>query len=112
MITVHLGPHITRPALVALLLLTFPVCISFSQQGQAVTHNRFNDNPNKLQFAIISDLWGGYHEGVFDDAAEKLELMQPQFVMSVGDLIDGKTYDSIVLDNQWSEFNLWVDSLS
>ena len=55
---------------------------------------------------------GGYHEGVFDDAAEKLELMQPQFVMSVGDLIDGKTYDSIVLDNQWSEFNLWVDSLS
>jgi hypothetical protein len=112
MFTVHLGSRITRPALVALLLLTFPVCISFSQQGQAVTHNRFNDDTNKLQFAIISDLWGGYHEGVFDDAAEKLELMQPQFVMSVGDLIDGKTYDSIVLDNQWSEFNLWVDSLS
>ena len=112
MLNVNLCPRFTRLASIAILILTYPVCISFSQQGQAVTQNRFNDDSSKIQFAIISDLWEGYRQGIFDDAAEKLELMQPQFVMSVGDLIDGKTYDSIVLENQWNEFNLWVDSLS
>jgi 3',5'-cyclic AMP phosphodiesterase CpdA len=112
MFTVHLGPRINRPASIAFLLLTFPAGISFSQQGQAVTHNRFNDDANKLQFAIISDLWGGYRPGVLEDAVEKLNLMQPQFVMSVGDLIDGKVYDSVVLDKQWRAFNLPASSLS
>ena len=41
----------------------------------------------------------------FEDAIDKLELLQPQFVMSVGDLIDGKINDSILLDEQWNEFN-------
>ena len=59
MFNVHLGSRFTRLTSIAFLIFTFPVCISFSQQSQAVTHNRFNDDTNKLQFAIISDLWGG-----------------------------------------------------
>jgi hypothetical protein len=55
----------------------------------------FNDDPGKLQFAIVSDRWGGNRPGIFEDAVDKLELLQPQFIMSVGDLIDGKTYDSV-----------------
>jgi predicted phosphodiesterase len=97
---------------VTFLLLTFSVCISLAQQKLPATHLRFNDDTSKLQFAIISDLWGGYRPGVFEDAIEKLQLLQPQFVMSVGDLIDGKIYDSILLDKQWSEFNIMVNSLS
>ncbi len=94
------------------LLLTFSACVSMAQQNLPVTHLHFNDDTSKLQFAIVSDLWGGYKAGVFDDAVEKLELLQPQFVMSVGDLIDGKTYESKVLDTQWGEFNRLVNSLS
>ena len=96
----------------AFLLLALPVCISHAQLMQPVTHLRFNDDTSKLQFAIISDLWGGYRSGVFEDAIDKLELLQPQFVMSVGDLIDGKIYDSLLLDEQWNEFNDQVNSLS
>jgi hypothetical protein len=77
-----------------------------------VTNTHFNDDTNKLQFAIVSDLWGGYRSGVFEDAVDKLELLQPQFVMSVGDLIDGATYDSVLLDKQWTEFNDLVNTLS
>ena len=97
---------------VTFLLLTFSVSISLAQHKLPATHFRFNDDSSKLQFAIISDLWGGYRSGVFEDAIEKLQLLQPQFVMSVGDLIDGKIYDSILLDKQWSEFNEQVNLLS
>ncbi len=72
----------------------------------------FNDDASKIQFAIVSDLWGGYRPGVFDDAVTKLELLQPQFVLSVGDLIDGKTYDSVVIEKQWREFNEMIQPLS
>lgn len=100
------------PMIAAFLLLTLSVGTSQAQLKQPATHLRFNDDTSKLQFAIISDLWGGYRSGVFEDAVDKLELLQPQFVMSVGDLIDGKTYDSTVLDEQWDEFNAQVNSLS
>ncbi len=76
------------------------------------THFDFNIDTGKLQFAIISDVWGGNRPGVFEDAIGKLELLQPQFVMSVGDLIDGQTYDSLLVDKQWNEFNQKVRSLS
>lgn len=94
------------------LLLILSVCITLAQPKLPATHLFFNDDTSKLQFAIISDLWGGYRSGVLEDAVEKLEMLQPQFVMSVGDLIDGKTRDLKVLDEQWSEFNIHVNSLS
>jgi len=86
--------------------------VSPAQEKIPVTNRPFNDDSGKLQFAIVSDLWGGYRAGVFEDAVRKLELLQPQFVMSIGDLIDGKTYDSTLLDQEWSQFNAMVNSLS
>jgi len=77
-----------------------------------VTNLHFNDDTSKLQFAIISDLWGGNRPGIFEDALVKLDLIQPQFVISVGDLIDGKTHDPVVIDKQWREFTEKVSSLS
>jgi predicted phosphodiesterase len=94
------------------LLFTLSVCVSKAQLKLPETHLHFNDDTSKLQFAIISDLWGGYRTGVFEDAVDKLELLQPQFVMSAGDLIDGKINDSVLLDEQWNEFNLMVNSLT
>jgi hypothetical protein len=88
-------------------------CDDFFPAGPLpVTHTGFREDPCKLQFAIVSDLWGGYRPGVFEDAAKKLELLQPPFVMSVGDLIDGKTLDTDTLDRQWHYFDSLVNSLS
>lgn len=69
------------------------------------TNRVFNDDTSKLQFAIITDLWGGRRPGIFEDAVSKLQLLQPQFVISVGDLIDGKTYDPKDINKQWDEFD-------
>lgn len=76
-----------------------------------VTSQPFDDAADKLQFAIISDLWGGNRPGVFEDAVEKLNLLQPQFVISVGDLIDGKTHDATAIGNEWNDFNSKVNHL-
>jgi len=59
----------------------------------------------------MSDRTGGMIPGVFKKAVEKVNLMQPEFVLSVGDLIDGYTEDSTVWNAQWDEFESIVDKL-
>ena len=94
------------------IFLIFLVKVSLAQDKLPVTNLNFSEDSSKLQFAIVSDLWGGYRPGIFEDAVEKLELLQPQFVMSVGDLISGATYDSIALEKEWNEFNAEVNTLT
>ena len=64
----------------------------------------FLNDPNNFQFAIIADLHGGYRSGIFEDAVKKINLMQPEFVLSVGDLIAGYSEDEKTIGNQWAEF--------
>ena len=42
---------------------------------------------------------------------EKLNLMQPAFVVSVGDLIEGYTENIRQINRQWNEFNEMVNQL-
>ena len=75
------------------------------------THLRLNNNPANFQFAIVTDRTGGVRPGIFEDAVRKLNLLQPEFVMSVGDLIMGYTHDRAELNRQWDEFESFVNSL-
>jgi len=69
------------------------------------TNLNFNNNPDNFQFAIVSDRNGGNRPGVFEDAVRKINLLQPEFVLSVGDLISGYTTDTAVISKQWKEIN-------
>jgi len=62
-------------------------------------------------FAIVADRTGGARPGIFEDAVRKLNLLQPDFVMSVGDLIQGYTTDDAEIDRQWDEFDAIVQRL-
>ncbi|MCG7860655.1 hypothetical protein MD537_26985, partial [Flavihumibacter sediminis] len=73
---------------------------------------RFNNDTNLVQFAILSDRTGGMVPGIFEDAVKKANQLQPQFIMSVGDLINGYSTDSILIDTQWKEFNQLLEPLS
>jgi hypothetical protein len=53
----------------------------------------FRDDPADFQFAIVSDRTGIHRDGVFRQALEQVNLFQPAFVISVGDLIEGYTED-------------------
>src|SRR5690606_33112190 len=63
-----------------------------------------NNNPDHFQFVIVSDRTGGRRPGIFPEAVEKINLLQPQFVICVGDLIDGYTENKQKIDAQWDEF--------
>ncbi len=86
-------------------LSTLLVQQGLARQSLPVTNKSWNDDTSSLHFAIISDLWGGRRSAIFEDAVAKLNLLQPQFVISVGDLIDGKSYDSAEINRQWNEFD-------
>ncbi len=69
------------------------------------THLNFQDDPDHFQFAIVSDNTGGMRPGVFESAVVKLNMLRPEFVMSVGDLIEGYTDNRRQIDKEWDEFN-------
>ncbi|MEQ9442011.1 MAG: PA14 domain-containing protein [Cyclobacteriaceae bacterium] len=73
-------------------------------QATPWTHLDFDNDPATFQFAIVSDRTGGHRDGVFEDAVHKLNMLRPEFVMSVGDFIEGYTKDQAILKAQWDEF--------
>jgi hypothetical protein len=81
--------------------------------GASVPHTDkpFLDNPDNFQFVVVSDRTGGHRPGVFDQAMDKINLLQPEFVMCVGDLIEGYSEDESVLNAQWDELDSMVDKL-
>jgi hypothetical protein len=75
------------------------------------TDQVFRADPNNFQFAIVSDRTGGSRPGVFEKTVTQLNLLQPEFVICVGDLIDGYTQDQKELDRQYSEIDEMLSSL-
>lgn len=70
-----------------------------------------NNTARNFQFAVVTDRTGGMRMQVFEKAVRKLNIMQPEFVISVGDLINGYTEDSGELQRQWDEFNGFIKDL-
>ena len=81
--------------------------------GESVprTEKPFLDNSENFQFAVVADRTGGHRPGVFNKAMDKINLLQPEFVMSVGDLIEGYTEDKEELNAQWNELDSMVNKL-
>ncbi|WP_347331661.1 metallophosphoesterase [Marinimicrobium locisalis] len=75
------------------------------------THLDFGNDPEAFQFAIVTDRTGGMRPGVFSQAVDKLNLLQPEFVVSVGDLIEGYTDDRAQLASEWNELDAMVQRL-
>ncbi len=75
------------------------------------THLRLNNDPDEFRFALVSDRTGGHRSGVFSRAVEQINLMQPEFVLSVGDLIEGYTDNPERVAGQWKEFQSYVHKL-
>lgn len=75
--------------------------------GPAVpwTHDNFDNQTDKFTFALFSDLTGGERDGVFAVAIEQLQLLRPELIVNVGDLIDGGTQDLDLLERQWDSFD-------
>ncbi len=75
------------------------------------THLNFYNDPANFQFAIVSDRTGGHRPGVFASAIDKVNLLKPEFVICIGDLIEGYTEDVNELNSQWDEIDAMVNRL-
>jgi calcineurin-like phosphoesterase family protein len=75
------------------------------------TNLDFYNNPDNFQFAIVGDRAGGCRPGVFADAIQKLNTLYPEFVLSVGDLIQGYTRDTAQLRFEREEVEKIIDDL-
>ncbi|MGE3806248.1 MAG: metallophosphoesterase [Gemmataceae bacterium] len=75
------------------------------------THLRLNNDPADFRFLIVSDRTGGHRANVFSRAVQQINILQPEFVVSVGDLIEGYTDKQDRLDSEWREFQGFVSQL-
>lgn len=69
------------------------------------TDKQFDNEAGKFTFAIFSDLTGGERDGVFKAAVDQLRLLRPELIISVGDLIDGRSEDHELLTREWESFD-------
>ncbi len=81
-------------------------CSSFVSTATQAEQYRAPTTDNSLvRFAIIADLTGGERAGVFKVGAKAINAMKPDFIMSIGDLIEGGTEDIDQMNKEWSTFN-------
>jgi len=85
--------------------------LSASAQKVSESDAPILNDSDEFQFAIMGDRTGGMRAGVFDIAVQKVNLLQPEFVLSVGDLIDGYTTDPAVWTAQYEEFDAIIEGL-
>lgn len=67
--------------------------------------------PETLRFAVIGDRTGLARPGVFEQAVAQVDLMQPEFLINVGDLIEGYTGDATELAREWTHIEGAVGKL-
>ena len=76
------------------------------------TAKKFKNKPRNFQFAIIGDRTGGANvEETFKIAMGQINLLQPEFVINVGDVIEGYSDDKKELHAEWDEFDEILNTL-
>lgn len=75
------------------------------------THLKPPVSNDQFQFAIVSDRTGGHRANIFAKAVQQLNLLQPEFVMSVGDLVEGYKTNEEAITKEWDEFDSYAKKL-
>jgi len=76
------------------------------------TSENFKNNPDNFQFAIIGDRTGGANaQGTFKIAMKQINLLQPEFVINVGDNIEGYSDEKAELNAEWDQIDEMLNEL-
>jgi predicted phosphodiesterase len=87
-----------RFLLIQLILLVTSVCAVGATPGDL----SLTDSP--IRFAIIGDRTSDFKPGIYEEIVAEVENLKPDFVMTVGDAIEGYTRDTLTLNREWDEF--------
>jgi hypothetical protein len=81
-------------------------------QAKPWTSENFRNDPANFQFAIIGDRTGGANvQKTFEMAVGQLNLLQPEFVINVGDVIEGYSDEAAELNAEWDEMDGMMSKL-
>jgi len=64
-----------------------------------------------FRFAIVGDRTGGATGQVFEEIIDEVKLLDPDFVMCVGDLIEGYETDTTIMYAQWDSILATIETL-
>lgn len=76
------------------------------------SHLNFNNSADNFSFAILPDRTGGHRSGILEDAIDKIILLQPEFVVSIGDMIEGYSTNEYEIHQQWDIYNDFIKKLN
>ncbi len=80
--------------------------------GKPWTNKEFQSDAGTFRFVIIGDRTGGANQqGTFKLAMNQLNLLQPEFVINVGDLIEGYSDNKAELNAEWDEADAMLNTL-
>jgi predicted phosphodiesterase len=89
-------------------------CILIIVASSGVSYAGFSREPgfsgsgirasNMFSFVVLSDRTGGHQPGHWAAAIREVNRLHPDFVICVGDLIEGYTTNRAIIDAQWTEF--------
>ena len=64
--------------------------------------------PDTIRFAVVGDRTGLARPGVFEQAIKQADGLKPEFIINVGDLIEGYTSSPAELAQEWTEMETAV----
>lgn len=64
-----------------------------------------------FRFVVIGDRSGGHRKGVFAAAIDQVRSLHPDLLINIGDLIEGYTDKTQIIDEQWREVRNIVKGL-
>ncbi len=65
-----------------------------------------------VRFAVIGDRTGSAQPGIYEEIVAEIELLKPDFVITVGDMIEGPSDDTIEINRRWKEYKSLIGTLS
>ncbi|QDX82650.1 hypothetical protein B9N43_16270 [Denitratisoma sp. DHT3] len=108
------NPH-WRWLTIALLVVTATGCVSPAPSPLDATIPQtarpIQADPQEFHFAMVGDRTAGHRVGVFEQAMAQLNLLRPEFVINVGDLIEGYSEDQATINAQWDEIEEFTQRL-
>ena len=69
------------------------------------------NDADRFHIAIMTDRTGGHRPGIWMKGVRAVNMLRPEFVVSVGDLIEGYTMDKKEIERQWNEFLGFIDQM-
>lgn len=57
-----------------------------------------------VRLAIIGDRTGGHIPGIYSSIVKEIQLLHPELVITVGDMIEGFVDDTAVINDRWQEY--------